>query len=96
LKAVLAGLTSEVPPKTHDLSKLAERSGIRDDLSEAQLEYLEELNPLNIEARYPAVKANMAQMMTADRTSRILAETEGFLCWIRRRLGKLPMNMPRK
>ena len=31
LKAVIASVTSEVPPKTHDLSRLAERGGIFDN-----------------------------------------------------------------
>jgi len=88
LKAVVASVTTEIPPKIHDLTKLAERGGIYDDLSEAQLDYLEELNPLNIEARYPDYKANIAKTMTAEKTMRILKETEEFLCWIKEKLGK--------
>ena len=48
LKAVIADVISEIPPKTHDLTRLAECGGIYDDLTEAQLELLETLNPLNI------------------------------------------------
>ncbi|MCL2020374.1 MAG: HEPN domain-containing protein [Oscillospiraceae bacterium] len=88
LKAVVANVTTEVPPRIHDLSKLAERGGIYDDLSEAQLDYLEELNPLNIEARYPDYKTNIAKTMTAQRITKIFKETEGFLCWIKEKLGR--------
>ena len=34
LKAVVTHNTGEIPPKTHDLTKLAERGGIYGDLSE--------------------------------------------------------------
>lgn len=45
------------PPKTHDLIRLS--SKIRISLSEDQLNFLEEVNEFNIEARYPEVKKEM-------------------------------------
>jgi len=88
LKAIIANITNEAPPKTHDLTKLAEQSGITCDLSESQISLLEELNPLNIEARYPDYKTNIASILTAEKSAGIFKETEGFLCWIKQRLGK--------
>ena len=61
LKAMVASITSEIPPKTHHLIKLAEQAGIFDDLSEHQRNLLMELNPLNIEARYPEYKEGMGR-----------------------------------
>ena len=88
LKAAVADVTSEIPPKTHDLTRLAERGGIIDDLSENQLELLETLNPLNIEARYPEYKERISKMLTQQKSTDILKETEAFLCWIKEKLEK--------
>lgn len=60
LKAVIADKTDELPPKIHDLKVLAKRGGVMDDLSEEQLALLEQLNPLQIEARYPEHKDKVA------------------------------------
>ena len=88
LKAMVASVTMEIPPKIHDLKKLASKGKISDILSEKQLEFLVELEPLNIEARYPDYKRSIAKMMTDEKTARIFKETEEFLCWIKQRLGK--------
>ena len=88
LKAMIASVTSEIPPKIHDLAKLAERGGIVDDLSEQQLDLLKELIPLHIEARYPEYKERIAQTLTPERTAKIFKETEEFLCWIKQKLEK--------
>jgi HEPN domain-containing protein len=88
LKAMVASVSSEIPAKTHDLAKLAECGGIFDDLSEQQLNLLKELNPLNIEARYPEHKERIAKTLTSEVTERLFKETEDFLCWIKQRLKK--------
>ena len=88
LKAMIASVTSEIPPKTHHLISLSERAGIFDDLSEDQRNLLNELNPLNIEARYPEYKERVAQTLTAETTARLLRETEDFLSWIKQKLEK--------
>ena len=90
LKAMITEQTNEVPPKTHDLRTLAKRSGLLDDLSDKQLDLLEQLNPLQIEARYPEYKDKIAATLTLDKCQKIYNETEGFLCWIKQQLGKLP------
>jgi len=88
LKAMVASVTSEIPPKTHDLAKLAEQGGIFDDLSVQQLNLLKELNPLNIEARYPEYKELITETLTSETTTRLFKETEIFLCWIKQKLEK--------
>ena len=88
LKAVVASATDEVPPKIHKLKRLADIGQLTRELSQEQVNYLIELDPLNIEARYPDYKANIAKTVTAERTARIFTETEEFLCWIKQRLGK--------
>ena len=88
LKAMVASVTSEIPPKTHDLAKLAELAGVFDDLTEQQMNLLKDLNPLNIEARYPDYKAGIASILTAEKTTKLFKETEDFLCWIKQKLEK--------
>jgi len=88
LKAVIAAKTDEAPPKIHDLKTLAKRSAIMVDLSEGQLSFLEQLAPLQIEARYPEFKAKIAATLNYDKCQEIYRDTEEFLCWIKQRLGK--------
>ncbi|MCL2158140.1 MAG: HEPN domain-containing protein [Oscillospiraceae bacterium] len=88
LKAMVASVTSEIPPKTHDLAKLAELAGVFDDLTEQQMNLLKDLNPLNIEARYPDYKAGIASILTVEKTTKLFKETEDFLCWIKQKLEK--------
>ena len=52
-KAVVVKRAGEIPPKTHDLPKLANLGNIWDELSDEQKELLKKLIPLQIEARYP-------------------------------------------
>ena len=88
LKAMIASVTSEIPPYTHDLAKLAERGGILDDLSDQQNKLLKDLNPLQIEARYPEYKERVARKLTLEVAKRLYQETEDFLCWIKEKLEK--------
>ena len=88
LKAVVTNVAGEVPPKIHDLKKLAQQGNVFDNFSEKQLVFLVELDPFNIEARYPDYKAKIEEMLTEEKCKRILKETENFLCWIRNELGR--------
>jgi HEPN domain-containing protein len=76
----------EIPPKIHDLSKLAIRAKLIDTMSEEQQDFIEELNPLNIEARYPECKEQLTQTLTPERFKSIIAGTEELLCWIKEQL----------
>ena len=88
LKALIVDRTDEIPPKIHDLQKLAVRGKIFDSLSEEQFAFIDKLTPLQIEARYPEHKETIASTLTVDTCQNILTETEAFLCWIKRQLEK--------
>lgn len=88
LKAVIEGVTDDVPPKIHNLRKLSEYAGLVDVLSEEQKKLLTILNPYHIETRYPTYKRQLAEKLTADKCSLLLSETEEFVCWIKKRLNK--------
>ncbi|MDR1689444.1 MAG: HEPN domain-containing protein [Clostridiales bacterium] len=96
LKAVIAEKTEEMPPKIHDLNKLAKQGDILKDFSEQQLDLTETLTPLQIEARYPEYKDKIAQTLNKDNCLKLIKETEDFLCWIKKRLEKLPEDTPKK
>ena len=88
LKAVVARKTGEIPPRIHDLDKLAIRGGIYETLSEKQLVLLKDLGPLQIEARYPGEEEMPVHELTSTESEQILKETEEFLCWIKQKLEK--------
>lgn len=88
LKAVVADRTNEIPPKIHDLPKLALRGGIWDNISDVHKELMKILIPLQIETRYPEYKERIAATLTVEGCRGILTETEDFLCWIKRQLGR--------
>ena len=56
----------EVPLKIHSLSRLAERTGLDKQLSEEQLDFIDKLEPLNIEARYPSYKERLMKSLTKE------------------------------
>ena len=87
IKAVIYSQTDEAPPKIHNLITLAEQGGL-DDLSEGQLNLLEQLNPLQIEARYPEHKDMLTTTLSHEKCQKLYDETEEFLCWIKKKLGK--------
>ncbi|MCL2634944.1 MAG: HEPN domain-containing protein [Oscillospiraceae bacterium] len=88
LKAVIEHNTGEVPPKIHDLEKLAKRGNISDKLSEEQVSFLDELMPLHVDGRYPEYKANISKTLNTEKCTEILEKAEEFLCWIKQELGK--------
>lgn len=90
LKAVIAKNlpADEIPPKIHDLAKLASRSNLFIGLTDKQKHFIEELNPLNIESRYPEYKRNIALLLTKEKCKQLIKETGEFLSWIKTKLEK--------
>jgi len=88
LKAVVASVTNEAPPKDHRLLKLTELAKIDDDLTSEQIDLLGKLQPLQIEARYPSYKERIAATLTPDYCKELMKDTEDFVCWIKSKLEK--------
>jgi HEPN domain-containing protein len=88
LKAVIARdcAEGEIPPKIHHLTRLAEKAGILGKMTEAQKSFLADLNPLNIEARYPEYKDRIASTLSKERCTQLISDTEVMLCWIKEQL----------
>lgn len=54
-------------PYIHKLMRLANLCGLSDEMSEEQLDLLDMLSPLNIEARYPLQKERLLASLTVSR-----------------------------
>ena len=88
LKAVIASTTDTIPPKIHNLPRLAGIAGIIEELTKEQFNLLKQLTPLQIEARYPEQKENIKAMLTEEICDTFLKDTEEFLKWIKKKLEK--------
>lgn len=74
LKAAVAHL-GKVPPYIHNLSKLAELSGLYEKTDATQKDFIDSLGPLNI-FHYPEEKDRISRMLSADRCKNLFAQTE--------------------
>ena len=86
LKAYWSNVLEEPPLKIHSLSRLAEKSGLDKDMSEEQTDFIDELDPLNIEARYPSYKERLMKSLTADRCKKLIEQTDKLRIWIKSKL----------
>ena len=85
-KAYYSKLTSDIAPFTHNLSYLAKKGGFQDHFTEEQIDFIDELEPLNIEARYPAHKERLLKSLTHKRCDEIIAKSEQLQQWIKKQL----------
>ena len=76
----------DIPPKIHHLMRLADKSGLLGKLSESQKSFIADLNPLNIEARYPEYKNKIAATLSNEVCAKLIHDTEEMLCWIKGQL----------
>jgi len=88
LKACIASLSTDDPPRIHTLNKLAELTGLKPEFSKEQNELLNYLNPLFIEARYSDYKSAILSQLTPEYCKQLIVRTEGFLLWIKNKLSK--------
>ena len=88
LKAYWSEVLEEPPLKIHHLYRLAAKSGLIAELSEEQLCFIDELEPLNIEARYPSYKEQLLKSLTPEYCKELLNRTNELRLWIKNRLSK--------
>lgn len=86
LKAVITSQSGNIPPKIHNLIKIAEMARLFDSMNEQQKQTIFLLNPLNIESRYPSYKDMMLEQLTDTRCNEILSESKELLLWIKQQL----------
>lgn len=81
LKAHVCRNTGDIAPKLHNLSRLAELSGI--PFLQEQADFLAEMNPLHMEGRYPEV---WGPVPSRDEANMLLQKTEGMFRWLKDQL----------
>ena len=85
-KGYYAKTKNDTPPFKHDLKYLADATGLYDLLDNAQVSLIKELNPLNIETRYPDYQKMIAKRLTDEVTKNIFNQTKEFVQWIKQKI----------
>jgi HEPN domain-containing protein len=85
-KAYFTKLKSETPPFTHNLSYLAKKGEFYESFEEPQKDFIDEIEPLNIEARYPLYKERLLKSLTEQKCKEIIIGTETLQKWIKAKL----------
>jgi len=86
LKAYFSSVNTEPAPFTHSLSYLAKKAGIYDSFTNEFKDFIDLLEPLNIEARYPSHKEKLLQGLTKKKCEEILKSTNKLQAWIKTKL----------
>ena len=84
IKAWTVKATGGPAPFSHKLSALAKSARI--DLSEDQLDLLDELTAFNIQARYDDYKFQLFKKATRSYTQDYLMKAKGIYTWLKKRL----------
>ena len=85
LKAVIAK-TGDFPPKIHNLIELSKKASLYYMFSDTQKDFIIDLNPLNIESRYPSYVEKINAILTETKCIEILSKTKELLQWIETKL----------
>lgn len=88
LKAMFVQTNEDGPPRTHNLTKLAQKASVYDKFTDEQKDFLDYLEPLNIEARYPSYKDKLMKTLNKDRCESILLKTKELSEWIKNKLSE--------
>ena len=86
LKAYWCATQPNDPPFTHNLTTLSERTELDKEMSDDQLDIIATLMPMNIQARYPEYKDQLAKMLTKENCRNIIDETKQLQEWIKNKL----------
>lgn len=86
LKAYHSKYIQDTPPFSHSLIYLSNKSGADEILETYQKDFMDEIEPLNIEARYPSQKDRLFKSLTKNRCEHLIKNTEKLQQWIKRKL----------
>ena len=85
-KAYFSKLKSETAPYSHSLSYLAKKGDFYELFTEKQKEFIDQVEPLNIEARYPSHKEKLLRSLSELKCREIISQTKELQKWIKERL----------
>jgi HEPN domain-containing protein len=86
LKAYYVQRINEIAPYTHGLMHLVKISDLENDLLENHEILINQLEPLNIEARYPSYKEKLLADLTESKCRELITSTKEFITWIKKQL----------
>ena len=86
LKAYFTKIKNETAPLSHSLSFLAKKGDFYNNFSEQQKDFIDQIEPLNIEARYPSHKERLLKSLDELKCREILFETKQLQEWIKAKL----------
>lgn len=76
LKAVFVSKFNKMPPYTHKLDKLTELVELDKNISDDQNNFIDQLTPLNIQARYPLYKEAIYKLIVKKRQKKFFHKQE--------------------
>lgn len=85
-KAYFTMIKSETAPFSHSLSYIAKKGDFYELFTDEQKDFIDQIEPLNIEARYPSYKERLLKSLTAVRCLEILNRTKDLQLWIKEKL----------
>lgn len=87
LKAYFVKMHSDTAPFSHSLSYIAKKAEIYEHFSEDQKRFIDMLEPMNIECRYPVHKEELLKSLTEEKCKEILDQSKELQIWIKMRLS---------
>ena len=87
LKAYFVKQHGETAPFSHSLSYIAKKAEIYEHFSEEQKNFIDILEPMNIECRYPTHKEQLLKSLTAEKCQEMLDRSKELQIWIKQKLS---------
>lgn len=75
-----------LPPRKHDLFRLADDSGILGECSDSRKMFLSTLTEFYIESRYPGDRASLSSLCDEGFAGEIMRSTWEMIAWLRNQL----------
>ena len=85
-KAYFTHKKKETAPYSHSLSYIAKKGDFYIEFSEDQKNFIDQIEPLNIEARYPSHKERLLKSLNENKCQEILDKTNELQIWIKMKL----------
>ena len=85
-KAYFIHKKKDTAPYSYSLSYLAKKGAFYDEFSEDQKDFIDQIEPLNIEARYPSHKERLLKSLNENKCKEILDKKNDLQSWIKMKL----------
>lgn len=86
IKAYWCAKDLGTPPYIHNLARLADGCSLMSMMNEEQLNFIDLMTPMNIEARYPSYKDSISRQLNEELCRKIIDNTKQMQQWIRQML----------